>query len=146
MKKSPEVKRKLASICLFLAVIILPGCTKRVAFLTSTVVPAASGYVYVKTDKNKNNAIEIHLSSLAEVGRLQPARQTYVVWILTQDDMTKNIGQIKSSSSVLSKRLKANFQTVSAFKPTKVFITAEDDAETQYPGSQLILETRKIYE
>lgn len=145
MKKSLESKRKLLSLWLLLAVIAIPGCTKRVAFMNSTVVPAASGYVSVKTDKNKNNAIAVHLSRLAEVERLQPAKQTYVVWMLTEDNITKNIGQIKSSSGVLSGRLKATFETVSAFKPAKIFITAEDDADTQYPGSQLILETRKIY-
>ena len=85
------------------------------------------------------------MTELAEVQRLQPARQTYVVWMLTDQDVTKNIGQIKSSSGMMSKQLKASFETVSSFKPVKIFITAEDDADIQYPGSQIILETGKFY-
>ena len=132
----------------FLMLIIafsLSACTKKIAFLTSSVVPAARGYVYIKTDKNKNNVIDVHLTELAEVQRLQPARQTYVVWMLTDNDITKNIGQIKSSTGMMSKQLKASFETVSSFKPVKIFITAEDNADIQYPGSQIVLETDKFY-
>jgi hypothetical protein len=123
----------------------LSACTKKIAFLTSSVVPAARGYVYIKTDKNKNNVIDVHLTELAEVQRLQPARQTYVVWMLTDHDITKNIGQIKSSTGMMSKQLKASFETVSSFKPVKIFITAEDNADIQYPSSLIVLETDKFY-
>lgn len=132
----------------FLMLIIafsLSACTKKIAFLTSSVVPAARGYVYIKTDKNKNNVIDVHLTELAEVQRLQPARQTYVVWMLTDHDITKNIGQIKSSTGMMSKKLKASFETVSSFKPVKIFITAEDNADIQYPSSLIVLETDKFY-
>ena len=132
----------------FLMLIIafsLSACTKKIAFLTSSVVPAARGYVYIKTDKNKNNVIDVHLTELAEVQRLQPARQTYVVWMLTDHDITKNIGQIKSSTGMMSKQLKASFETVSSFKPVKIFITAEDNADIQYPSSLIVLETDKFY-
>ena len=131
----------------FLMLIIassISACTKKITFLISSVVPAARGYVYIKTDKNKNNVIDVHLTELAEVQRLQPARQTYVVWMLTDHDNIKNIGQIKSSTGMLNKQLKATFETVSSFKPVKIFITAEDNADTQYPGSQIVLETDKF--
>jgi len=105
------------------------------------VVPAAQGTVKVKKDKNSNYKIQIHLVNLAGVSRIQPARQSYVVWMVTSNDETKNIGQINSSSSLLSKKLKASFETVSAVKPVKIFITAEDDAGIQYPGTQVILST-----
>lgn len=144
MKKLMSTKSKNVLLALMIA-FSLAACSKKISFLTSSVVPAARGYVSVTTDKNKNNVIEVHLSELAEVQRLQPARQTYVVWMLTSEDVTKNIGQIKSSSGMMSKQLKASFETVSSFKPVKIFITAEDDADTQYPGNQVVLETGKFY-
>lgn len=52
----------------------------------------------------------------------------------TEDASVKNIGQIKSDSKFLSSKLKASFETVTPFKPTKIFITAEDNANVQYPG------------
>jgi hypothetical protein len=58
----------------------------------------------------------------------------------TDQQPAKNIGQINSSSGMLSSRLKASFETVSSTKPSKIFITAEDDVSAQYPG-QVILTT-----
>jgi hypothetical protein len=59
----------------------------------------------------------------------------------TEQEPVKNIGQINSSSSLLSKRLKGSFETVSSIKPTKIFITAEDDGTIQYPGTQILTTT-----
>ena len=120
------------------------SCATKVPFLTSSVVPAARGYVQIKNDKNKNYVIQIHLSSLAEVTRLQPPKSTYVVWMETDQQMTKNIGQIKSSSAFMSKKLAATFETVSSIKPTKVFITAENEASIEYPSEQVVLSTAKF--
>jgi hypothetical protein len=122
-------------------VVISTSCSKKIAFLNSTVVPAARGTAQVKTDKNKNYAINVMLTDLAESTRLSPAKQTYIVWMVTDQNITKNIGQLNSSKSGLANKLKAEFNTVSAFKPTKIFITAEDEPSTQYPSDQIILST-----
>jgi hypothetical protein len=44
----------------------------------------------------------------------------------------------------MSKQLKGSFKTVSSDKPVKIFITAEDDAAVQYPGTQVVLSTDKF--
>jgi hypothetical protein len=51
----------------------------------------------------------------------------------------KNIGRVNSSN-----KLKVSFETVSSFKPIKIFITAEDDEDVQYPGQQVVLSTDKF--
>ena len=117
------------------------ACTRKTNFQTSSVVPAARGYVTVKNDNNKNYVIQVHLSNLSEVERLQPSRQAYVVWMVTDKNITKNLGQINSSSGTLSSKLKASFETVSSVQPTKVFITAENDPTIQYPGTPVVLST-----
>lgn len=122
---------------------LFDSCLSKSAFLTSTVVPAARGSVKVKKDNNHNYVIKVQLENLAEVGRLDPPKKTYVVWMETDQAIIKNIGQIKSSTSLLSKNLKASFETVSSDKPVKIFITAEDDGSTQNPGS-LIMSTNKF--
>jgi hypothetical protein len=137
-------KTTLLGLISLAMVISFSSCTKKISFLNSSIVPAARGYVEIKSDKNKNNVIEIHLTDLAEVQRLEPARQTYVVWMITDENLIKNLGQIKSSSSMMSKQLKASFETVSSFKPTRIFITAEDDANTQYAGKQIVLSTKNF--
>lgn len=95
----------------------------------------------ITKDDNKNYSIQIELVNLAEVSRIAPSKSTYVVWMETDDSSVKNIGQIKSNSKFLSSKLKASFKTVTPFKPSKIFITAEDNADVQYPGMQLIMET-----
>jgi hypothetical protein len=123
--------------------IILP-CTlsaKKIPFLISSVTPAASGYVKVKKDNNKNYVITIHISDLAGIERIQPTKQTYVVWMITDRDLTKNIGRVSSSSN-----LSGYFETVSSFQPTKIFITAEVDESIQVPGEQVVLTTDRFWE
>lgn len=120
------------------------SCAKKIAFQKSTVVPAARGQVTVKKDDNKNYVVKIKINGLAEVNRLEPSRNSYVVWMETDDTQVKNIGRIKSDSNFMSSNLKATFETVTAVKPEKIFITAEDNPDTQSPSSQLVLETNKF--
>ncbi|MEI7582893.1 hypothetical protein [Runella sp.] len=135
------LKNNILTVLTLLVLLSLASCSKKINFLTSPVVPAARGYVNINHDRNKNYVIQIHLFDLAEVQRLQPSKQTYVIWMVTDQDITKNIGQIKSSTGILSRQLKASFESVSSFKPTKLFITAEDDPSTQSPGTQVVLST-----
>jgi len=117
------------------------SCARKMTFSTSSVVPAAQGSVKVSRDNNKNNVIKISITDLAEVERLQPQKKTYVVWMVTNEGLTKNIGQLNSSKNFLSKNLKASLKTVSSFNPVKIFITAENDPGVQYPGDQVVLST-----
>jgi hypothetical protein len=132
------------SILTLTILLSLTSCNKKIAFLTSAVVPAARGNVVVKKDKNMNYVINVEVTELAEVSRLTPAKQSYVVWMDSNKEIAKNIGKINSSMGGLAgigKSLKASFQTISSSKPNKIFITAEDDASIQYPSSQIILST-----
>ncbi|MGZ3846623.1 MAG: hypothetical protein ACXVLT_10130 [Flavisolibacter sp.] len=120
------------------------SCARKINFQGSSIVPAARGDVKIKKDNNNNYSIQIALSNLAEPKRLQPPKATYVVWMETDDNTTKNVGQINSSTGFLSGKLKASFGTVSATKPTRIFLTAEDDAGIQFPGSEVILTTKSF--
>lgn len=125
-------------------VLSFSSCATRVKFATSSVVPAARGDVKIKKDKNNNYIIKIEIINLAEVSRLQQGRQSYVVWLVSEKDETKNIGRIKSSSGMFSNKLKASFETVTSYKPTKIFITAEDDGAITYPSTQVVLATERF--
>ncbi len=144
MKNSKfSIRAKKLSVVLFSAILIfsVSSCAQKMAFAPSSIVPAAQGSVKVKTDSNKNHTIQVDLFNLAEPTKLQPTKQLYIVWMLTDQNETKNIGQIKTSSGTFSKSLKASFQTVTSFKPIKIFITAEDDPNVQVPGWEVILST-----
>lgn len=137
-------KNILWSVAVAVLLLSVASCAKKITFQTSTVVPAARGQVTVNKDNNKNYAVKIKINGLAEVNRLEPSRNVYVVWMETDESQVKNIGRIKSDSNFISSKLKATFETVTAFKPEKIFITAEDNADAQSPGSQLVLKTNKF--
>lgn len=132
---------------LFLATILLfvTSCETTVPFLTSSVVPAATGTVKVKKDDNQNYAIKVQVENLAEVERLQSSKQMYIVWMETERGNAENLGQLNTSSGFMSKKLSASLETVSSFKPVRFFITTEFMQNVRYPGSEEILTTDKFY-
>lgn len=146
--KTIKLSGRMQKIALLIAMVIflLPvaSCAQKVNFLISTVTPAAQGSVKVKKDSNKNYRIKIHIVDLAEPSRLSPPKSAYVVWMVADDNAPKNIGQIKTSTALFSSKLKADFESVSVAKPTKIFITAENDASIQYMYSEMILTTNNF--
>lgn len=129
--------KKIALLLAILSFIFIPlACSKKITFENSKIVPAARGEVIVKKDNNENYNIELKLSNLAEPSRLTPPRSTYVVWLESEDNSPQNIGQIVGTNN-----LNVKFKTVSASKPKRIYITAEDSADVQYPGNMRILET-----
>jgi hypothetical protein len=84
------------------------------------------------------------VADLVAAKKLIPAKHLYVVWMITEQTITKNLGQINGLSGMFVKKQKTSLETVSRFKPVKVFITSEYDAQVQYPSSQIILTTQII--
>ncbi len=120
----------------------ISSCAHKMNFNNSSTVPGAEGDVKYKKDKNNNYQLEIEVVNLAAAKDLTPSRDTYVVWIETDDDGAKNVGQINPSSNLLSKARKGELKTTTTAKPKRVFITAENDGNTQYPSGEVVLSTR----
>lgn len=124
-------------------VLLLPlrSSAQRFNFEASAVVPAATGHVKIKKDNNQNYHLQIELVNLAEVERLQTGKTTYVVWMIANQDSAKNIGQLKSSKNLFSKKSKASFETISVDKPRRIFITAENDGKIDKPEGVVVIST-----
>jgi hypothetical protein len=131
-------------LSLSLVWVIGSSCAHKTTFQTSTVVPAAEGTVQWKKDANNNYVITIKMVNLAEVERLEPPKKAYVVWMENQEGRPKNLGQINSSHETFTRKLKASFQTVSSFKPTKIYITAEDESNVNFPSTMIVLQSKSI--
>lgn len=137
----PALKNTLSIGILLFGTFLFSACATKIPFATSEMVPAAEGTVTVKKDNNNNYNMSINLIRLADPSRLTPPKNMYIVWMETEGNTTKKIGQITTSSSMISQALKSSLQAISAVKPTKVFITAEDDANIQYPSGQTVMTT-----
>lgn len=122
--------------------ILMSSCARKLTFARSDIAPAATGTVKIKKDNNENYGINVSLQNLAPSDKLNPPRERYIVWVETESNGVKNIGQINTSSGLFSKKLKASLNASLPFKPVNVFITAEDNQNVQYPGNMLILSTQ----
>lgn len=118
----------------------LTSYVKRIKFLASSVVPSARGQVSIKKMKNENYVIKIKIDELAEVKKVESSKNMYIVWMESEKLTVKNMGHIICISS----KFKAAFETVTAFKPTKIFITLEDNANIPYPINPFVLETNRF--
>ena len=123
-------------------VLMLASCSRKMTFETSRVVPAAKGSVTIKKEKNNNYQVNVKTTNLAKPENLTPPKNVYVVWMRTEDNNVRNIGKIESSSGIFSKALKGDLKATATSKPISVFITAENDGNVQYPGNQVVLQTK----
>jgi hypothetical protein len=144
IKKNHSSRIIILTVIVSLSILSFYGCAVKAPFLNSTLVPAAEGQVKIKTDRNKNFVIEIEIFNLALPNRLDPPKNTFVVWMDDGNNNIKNMGQIKTSASFMSKSLKASFRNISSFRPVKIFITSEYEANVQIPSSGIVLTTNNF--
>ena len=107
---------------------------------SSPTVPAASGKVEVKKDKNGNNELTIKAEHLAQPGRLTPPATTYVVWFQERNGDPMSQGELR-----VRKDLGGEFKATTHLSNFDVLITAEGDPTTKSPSGQVVL-TAKVQE
>ncbi|WP_041259368.1 hypothetical protein [Fibrella aestuarina] len=118
------------------------SCTPNMKFNTSTIVPSATGEIKVRKDRNQNYAIDIRIFNLAEPEKLSPAKSAYVVWMESDGNSSpKKLGRINTGTGLFSKALKAELHTTVTTKPTRIFVSAEDSPDVDYPQGAVVLST-----
>jgi len=141
LKINTKTKNTLIGILATVLIFSFGSCAKKTTSLSESMVPESNGHVQIKRDANSNYVIQIDLSDLENVKNLQPAKEAYVVWMVSDQKTTRNLGQIEGANRWLTKKSKASFEAVSAFKPTKIYITAENDIAVKKPGKQVVWST-----
>jgi hypothetical protein len=121
--------KRINNLLLGVVALILISCATTVKFPVSNKVPAAKITAKVKHDKNKNYLIEITALNLASPDRLNPPENSYVVWLVTENNGTKNIGQMINKNAE-----KAILKATSPFEPKEIFITAENQGNISNPS------------
>lgn len=121
---------KTIKILVFIgAVVLLSSCASTAKFPVSAVTPAAQITAKMKQDKNNNNVIEVTANHLAEASRLNPSRNNYSVWIVADNGLIKNVGQLINKNAE-----KASLTITTPFIVKEIFITAEDQGDLSYPA------------
>ncbi|SDC83427.1 hypothetical protein [Williamwhitmania taraxaci] len=110
-------------------VLCLVSCASTAKFPVSSVTPAAVITAEMKQDKNKNYVIEVTAKNMASADRLNPPKNNYIVWIVTENNGTVNIGQLINKNAK-----KSYLKTTTPFKVSEIFITAEEQGDISYPS------------
>jgi len=106
---------------------------------TAEKVPAATGKVKVKNEKDGNTRVKVEVAHLAQPAEAFDQASTYVVWLKPQTGDAQNVGVLK-----LDKNLKGELETRTAFKTFEVMVTAEQDANATSPSGHSVLDTRVV--
>lgn len=129
-------------ILIAITTVMVASCAKKVSFIPSPVVPQAEGVAKIKKDKNKNYEIQVNLTYLPPASKVDGAKDTYVVWAITTMNATKKLGQIVSTSGLLSSKYKASLTVSIPEEPTRIYITSEYNALVEYPGPDMVMSTK----
>ena len=119
--------KNILTILLGLAT-LLAGCATSAKFPISTVAPAAVITAKKTVDKNKNYVIELLALHLSSADRLNPPKNHYSVWIVTEQNEYKNLGQVMNANAK-----KVVFKTLTPFNPKEIILTAEDEGNRPMP-------------
>ncbi|BEH00322.1 hypothetical protein [Bacteroides sedimenti] len=120
-------------VLFLILVFILTSCASSVRFPISNKAPAAEIFAKIKQDKNNNYAIKITAKNLASPDRLNPPKNNYSIWIVTEKNGIKNIGQLINKNAK-----KTVLKTTTPFKIVEIFITAEDKGNISLPSGEEI--------
>ncbi len=129
----------LRNTALLAVMVIFTSCASTALFPTSSVTPAAEISTTRKADKNGNFKISITAKNLASPDRLNPAQSAYVVWIVTHNEGTRNIGRLVNKNGKT-----ASLETLTPFAFSEIFITAEGQDDVSYPQGVEISRTKFI--
>ena len=72
---------------------------------------------------------------MAKPGRLTPAAKTYVVWVQQEGSQAKSQGELKVGNNH-----KGDLKTATTLHTFNVFVTAETDAQRNFPQNKWFCE------
>jgi hypothetical protein len=106
---------------------------------TTDKVPSAVGKVKVASEKDGNTKVKVEVEHLAPPPAAFGEATTYVVWLKSGDGHAQNVGVLN-----VSKDLKGELETRTAFKDFEVMVTAEKDANVTSPSGQSVMDTKVV--
>ncbi len=120
--------KSLINLLLVSVLVFLTSCATTAKFPVSSITPAAEITAKKKQDKNNNYIIEVTAKNLASADRVDPSKKNYNVWIVTENNGTKNAGMLFNKNAKT-----ASLKTSTPFDVKEIFITAEDQGDYSYP-------------
>lgn len=118
-------------------VALMTSCASTSKFPVSQVTPAADITVKTMKQGKPNYLVTITANNLAASERLNPPKEIYVIWAISEAGVIRNVGHFTQKNAVKS-TYKASFP----YKPVEIFITAEDEEGLCQPAGTEITRTK----
>jgi hypothetical protein len=118
---------------------LIAGCATTVHFPVSSELPAADLTAKIKTDDNNNYLVDLKAKHLASPERLNPSKDIYLVWLVTEDGEFQNLGMLSGDNSK-----QGSLKTVTSLKPERIIVTAEKEPNLREPGNHVIFESKRL--
>ena len=120
--------KSFINVLLVTVMVFLTSCATTTKFPVSSITPAAEITAKEKQDSNNNYVIEVTAKNLASANRVDPSKKNYNVWIVTENNSTKNAGMLVNKNAKT-----ATLKIVTPYDVKEIFITAEDQGNYSYP-------------
>jgi hypothetical protein len=111
------------------AIFLFSACAETTRFPISSLAPAAEIKAKTKVDNNNNNVITVEARNLASPERIDPSSTAYVLWIETDDNQIRNLGQLINENAET-----ATLTTITPYDFKEMFITAEARGNVSTPS------------
>ena len=140
MNSNPHPTAFLLSV----AIVFLMACGGTSDLLTSSFIPVSRAYVKVKADQHDQYRITVYLTHLMKNPQIQSARQSYVVWMVSESGVIQNIGALRASSFLSPSAFKSTFRPGMDDKPVRIYITVEDDPGIAHSNTAIVFSTSRF--
>lgn len=114
--------RILQNLVIIVIMALLTSCASTTTFPVSVSVPAADITVKTKKQGDNNYQVAIKAENLAASDRLNPPKEYYVIWAVSDAGVIRNVGHFIHDNAE-----KATYKASFPYQPMEIFITAEDE-------------------
>lgn len=111
--------RIMSSIAVFA---LLASCASTVKFPVSEQAPAADITAKTKKQGANNYLVTIKAINLADSKRLNPSKEIYIIWAISEAGVIRNVGHFTQKNAETA-TYKASFP----YQPMEIIITAENE-------------------
>jgi outer membrane protein OmpA-like peptidoglycan-associated protein len=112
------------------------GGSTKIDLKSTGAVPGASGEAQVEAKKGITN-IEVKVKGLVQPNTLGPEILTYVLWVVSTEGQTSNVGELLPNNSG-----EAELKTTTRLQTFSLFVTAEPYFAVRLPGEVVVLQNQ----
>ncbi len=124
-------------LALISVIALMTSCVSTAKFPLSPLVPAADITAKIKKQGKLNYLVTITANNLAASERLNPPKEIYIIWAVSEAGVTRNVGYFIQQNAI-----KSIYRASFPYKPIEVFITAEDEEDLCKPSDIEISRTK----